>query len=94
MLNPRSFLEDTMRHGLVQYWTSGMPWELINQALGSDLQYKVSPDTKAAWVALTGLNWENQDDPMTKRLKCPYCPAWYDVPWTTCGVGEDANLTR
>lgn len=89
MLNPRSFLEDTLRYGLVDYWTSGMPWELVYNAISDDLHYDVSSDSKAAWVALTGRNWDNQDDPLTKGLKCPYCPAWYDVPWTTCGINEN-----
>lgn len=94
MLNPRVFLEDTMRYGLSAYWAAGMPWHVINEAIGDDLYYRVSDDVRANWVAKTGLSWDNQEDPLTKALKCPYCPVTYDVPWTTCGKDEKANTYK
>lgn len=94
MLNPRSFLEDTMRYGLADFWAAGMPWSLIHNAIGDDLTYATPASVQAAWVAKTGRSWNNQDDPLTKTLKCPYCPARYDAPWTTCGTDEKGTSYR
>ncbi|KAM3458239.1 hypothetical protein NHJ6243_007461 [Beauveria neobassiana] len=94
MLNPRAFLEDCMRYGLNSFWATGLPWKLINDAIGDDFAYNVSADTQAIWVAQSGCSWLNQDDPLTKTLKCPYCPARYEAPWTTCGKDDSGNSYR
>lgn len=94
MLNPRSFLEDTLRDGLSSIWAAGMPWNLVNDAIGTDWSYTVSNEAKANWVARTGCNWNNTDDPLTKTLLCPYCSNRFDVPWTTCGMDEGFNGFR
>ncbi|KAK5994820.1 hypothetical protein PT974_03204 [Cladobotryum mycophilum] len=94
MLNPRSFLEDTMRHGLSEFWAAGMPWALINEAIDSDFNYNVSPKAKELWVTQTGRAWANQDDPLTKTLKCPFCSINVHVPWTTCGMSETSKATK
>ncbi|EHK24078.1 uncharacterized protein TRIVIDRAFT_113758, partial [Trichoderma virens Gv29-8] len=91
MLNPRAFLEDSMRHGMGTFWPAGMPWELIHQAIDTEFNYNVSDQAKIHWVAKTGHRWRNQDDDMTKILKCPFCPSKYEVPWTTCGMKEDVK---
>ena len=88
MLNPRSFLEDTLRNGLCAYWSTGMPWNVINAAIDNDFSHNVSDDTKANWVAQTGRAWENADDSMMKAIRCPGCRTNIEVPWTTCGLDE------
>ncbi|KAL6871699.1 hypothetical protein HDV57DRAFT_511645 [Trichoderma longibrachiatum] len=91
MLNPRAFLEDTMRHGLGSFWPAGMPWQLIHKAIDADFDYNVSDQAKIQWVAKTGHRWRNQDDDMTKVLKCPFCPCKNEVPWTTCGMKKNVT---
>lgn len=91
MLNPRSFLEDTLRNGLTSIWATGVPWRLVNDAIGADCSYKVSDEAKANWVARTGCDWDNTDDQLTKTLSCPYCSSMINVPWTTCGMDESFN---
>lgn len=88
MLNPRSFLEDCMRAGHRQLWTSGMPWHLVSQAIDSSFNYNVSNDAIANWVMQTGRSWNNADDPMVRKLKCPVCTFTIQIPWTTCGIEE------
>lgn len=91
MLNPRAFLEDAMLAGLRHFWTTGMPWDLVNSAIdNTSFSYNVSDDCKARWVQQTGLNWDNTDDPLTKEIRCPRCAALVEIPWTTCGLPEDA----
>ncbi|KAM3502296.1 hypothetical protein MY11210_009107 [Beauveria gryllotalpidicola] len=46
------------------------------------------------WVAQSGRSWLNQNDPLTKTLKCPYCPARYEALWTTCGKDDSGHSYR
>lgn len=88
MLNPRVFLEDAMRSGLARFWSSGMPWHLVKDAVGQDLEYRAPSSAHATWSQLTGREWDNSSDTAVKRLDCFYCSASFDVPWTTCGTQE------
>ncbi len=89
MLNPRDFLEDAMLSGFQSFWSTGMPWALVNKAIDTKFAYNVSDDCKTAWVAQTGRAWENAEDGMMKALKCPACGVAVEIPWTTCGLPED-----
>ncbi|KAF5231633.1 hypothetical protein FANTH_13300, partial [Fusarium anthophilum] len=90
MLNPYNFLEDCIRQGHRQFWQSGMPWSLVNTAIDGSFSYNISDDDKARWVAQTGRQWDNVDDPLAKTISCPNknCAQAFDVPWTTCGLDE------
>lgn len=88
MLNPRAYLEDTVRCGLSSLWATGMPWDVVSSAIDTDFNYEISAEGKAAWVANTGRNWENADDATTKTIKCPACQIPIEHPWTTCGARE------
>lgn len=89
MLNPRAYLEDCVLHGLNGLWMSGMPWELVNNAIDNDFNYNVSPECKSAWENIIGRKWDNTEDPMAKTLKCPSCSKAHQVPWTTTSLPED-----
>ncbi|KAI1082080.1 hypothetical protein F5B20DRAFT_534317 [Whalleya microplaca] len=89
MLNPRVYLEDCMRFSLNGLWTAGMPWKFVNDAIGTDFSYSVSPECIAAWEKLTGRRWDNIDDPAVKPLRCPACSQSHRIPWTTCSLPED-----
>lgn len=92
MLNPRAFLEDTMRAGLVEYWTAGMPWKAVSESITVNFEENASEVAKSNWL-LTGRQWNNSADPMVKTLKCPWCKVDMQVPWTTCGAVEDADTS-
>ncbi|KAM0264104.1 hypothetical protein ACHAQJ_000849 [Trichoderma viride] len=94
MLNPRAFLEDAMRANMIEYWTAGMPWQAVNNAISTDLTYKASDEAQTNWVSRTGRNWSNQDDSMTKLLKCPWCKRNMEVPWTTCGTASESEISK
>lgn len=88
MLNPRAFLEDTMRYGLRAFWTTGMPWEQVNGLIDGQFNYNGTAAAKANWEATTGRAWNNVDEPAVKFLPCPACKEIVEVPWTTCGLPE------
>lgn len=91
MLNPRAFLEDSMRANMIEYWTAGMPWQIVNNAIATDFSYRASEEAQTSWVSRTERSWANQDDSMTKLLKCPWCKVDMQVPWTTCGTPEKGD---
>ncbi|KAL7788272.1 hypothetical protein V8C37DRAFT_388540 [Trichoderma ceciliae] len=91
MLNPRAFLEDTMRANLIEYWSAGMPWQIVNEAISTDFTYRACDEAQTCWVSRTERSWANQDDPMIKLLKCPWCKMDMQVPWTTCGTAENGD---
>lgn len=92
MLNPRAYLEDTLRCGLSSFWATGMPWRHVNAAIDSNFSYSVSDDAKAYWAANTNRDWDNMgDSPSTKFIKCPACQATLDVSWTSCGRSETSK---
>ncbi|KAJ6783587.1 hypothetical protein PWT90_08463 [Aphanocladium album] len=94
MLNPRAFLEDTMRYGLNSFWATGIPWELINKAIRDDFTYNVPREAESNWITKVGRGWNNLEEPTTKILKCPYCSERYGAPWTTCGKDETGSSYR
>jgi hypothetical protein len=88
MLNPRAFLEDAMLAGVRQFWATGMPWDLVNRAIDTNLNYTVSAQCKARWATETKLPWDNVDGALEKTLDCPKCDAILHIPWTTCQFPE------
>ena len=94
MLNPRAFLEDSMRHGARKLWKLGMPWTQINAAIDENFNYHVSEDNKDAWVANTRRAWSNADDGAVFATRCPACGVALSIPWTTCGLEEHPKVSN
>ncbi|KAF4847989.1 hypothetical protein CGCSCA4_v005236 [Colletotrichum siamense] len=88
MLNPRAFLEDTMRYGMKTFWTTGMPWAQVNEIIDAKFNYIATDAAKANWEASTGRAWDNVAEPLAKYMECPVCKETIEVPWTTCGLPE------
>jgi hypothetical protein len=91
MLNPRAFLEDAMRANMIEFWAAGMPWQAVNNAILTNFTFKAGDEAQTTWVSRTGRNWANQEDSMTKTLKCPWCKSNMEVPWTTCGSTSESE---
>ncbi|KAK4462347.1 glycine-rich domain-containing protein 1 [Cladorrhinum samala] len=89
MLNPRAYLEDCLLAGRRSIWHAGMPWNVVDKAIDSNFDYKVSSNTKDEWTLSTGRQWENVGDLLVKYLRCPCCKFTNEIPWTTCGLPED-----
>ncbi|KAK1762015.1 hypothetical protein QBC33DRAFT_501936 [Phialemonium atrogriseum] len=94
MLNPRLFLEDCLRNGRRALWSTGMPWNVVNQAIDTNFRYSVSNECKANWATSTGRPWSNEEDSTTKPVACPACSHILDIPWTTCGQSQDTKGNR
>nr|UWK20117.1 hypothetical protein TPOLY_g2 [Trichoderma polysporum] len=82
---------ETMLPPLGNFWASGMPWELIHQAIDTEFNYNVSEKAKRQWTKNTGRRWRNRKDVMTKIVECPFCQRNNEVPWTTCGMEDNVE---
>jgi hypothetical protein len=89
MLNPRSYLEDCIRFGLVNVYSTGLPWVVVNGSIDTDFKYSTTQAAKHFFETNTGLAWDNLDGPLNKTLRCPRCTQTLDVPWTTCDCAEE-----
>ena len=93
MLNPRSYLEDCLRFGLKNLWTTGIPWKAVNAAITTQFSYEPAKEAMGAWVNMTGQAWDNLEDSMEVKVKCPKCANSCNIPWTTCGLPENNTST-
>lgn len=93
MLNPRSYLEDCLRFGLKNLWTTGMPWQTVNAAISTSFSYEVPQEAKESWLSMTGRTWDNLEDEVNEKMKCPKCANMVTIPWTTCGLPENNTGT-
>jgi hypothetical protein len=91
MLNPRNYLEDCLRFGLKDLWSTGMPWTAVDSAIDSSFNYNIPEEGKANFIGKTDHNWNNADDSLNKSLQCPQCSNKLEVPWTSCGM-DDAKF--
>ncbi|RDL33351.1 uncharacterized protein BP5553_08790 [Venustampulla echinocandica] len=92
MLNPRNYLEDCVRFGLINIWATGLPWPAVDAVIDTSFNYEVPEEGKVSFVNKTGHNWSNAEDPSTKTLNCPRCFQTLEIPWTTCGISEKPSV--
>lgn len=88
MLNPRNYLEDCIRFGLKHLWATGIPWLAVDEAIDTDFNYAVPKQGMDTFSDVTGLSWNNTNDPINKTLDCPRRSTQVDIPWTTYGAKE------
>lgn len=91
MLNPRCYLEDCIRFGLKDLWVTGMPWAAVNSAIDTSFNYAVPEKAKTDFTKVTGHDWENALDSMSKNINCPRCFQALEVLWTTCCANEKTS---
>ena len=85
MLNPRNFLEDCLRYGKMDLWTTGLPWEAINSCIDNEsLEFVASENARIVFNRNTGLAWDSLEDEYLIPVKCPQCKTQMGCPPTTC----------
>ena len=96
ILNPRAYLSDCIRFGLIDLWAAGIPWQAVDSVINNDtLAYEPTDDAKSQWVALTGSPWEPLEEPDTITITCPKCNRQHKQSWTayTGSVSFTSKLT-
>jgi hypothetical protein len=95
ILNPRNYLEDCVRFGLQRLWATGMPWSAVNDAIDANFNYNIPELGRNDFIAKTGHNWSNAEDPLVKKLSCPRCvKGQLEIPWTTVGKSEKPTISE
>ncbi len=84
MLNPRDFLEDCIRFGKINFWATGLPWNLIDSCIDNAcFDYVASAEAIRAFETQTGLMWNNLHDGDDKLISCPGCQKNVKCAWTS-----------
>ncbi|GAB7355284.1 hypothetical protein MBLNU459_g5824t1 [Dothideomycetes sp. NU459] len=90
MLNPRAYLEDSLREGRMLLWHCPMPWQAIVECIDNETFQYNPPGAAQEHFQMIGLGWENTQDSNSASVLCPYCLTTNTVPWTTCGEVTDS----
>jgi Glycine-rich domain-containing protein-like len=92
MLNPRSFLEDCIRHNRMPLWHAGFPWTQVDDCINSTtFIYTPRKDSIFTFEAGTSRAWDNLHDPPVKQITCPGCGSNVQPPWTDGNVGREVD---
>jgi len=92
-LNPRDYLEDCVRHGKMNFWRGGYPWEAVNSCIdNSSFEFNPPRQAKTGFEQNTGFGWSSLDDPPEIVVKCPSCLKDGSHPWTNWDRREKWGL--
>ncbi len=84
MLNPRDFLEDCIRFGKMDFWATGLPWNVIDPCIDTtSFDYRASAEAMRVFESKTGLTWDNLHDGRNKAIGCPGCQKKVECAWTS-----------
>lgn len=92
MLNPRDFLEDCLRYNMMPLWRAGFPWNLVNVAIDNkSLDYNPPTEAIGAFEERTGFDWDNLQDPLTRKIACLQCQRQLECTYTDAIFGLDSK---
>jgi Glycine-rich domain-containing protein-like len=92
MLNPRSFLEDCIRHNKMTLWHAGFPWAQVDACINSEMShYTAKTDAIATFEAATSRAWDNLRDSPAKQVLCPGCHSSLACTWTDGHFGPTVD---
>ncbi|KAH4044073.1 hypothetical protein HBI24_240210 [Parastagonospora nodorum] len=81
MLNPRIYLEDSVRYTKPTLWRTAFPWARIYQIIDKET-FEYSPGTESVFEQATRLRWNSLQDERLATIKCPQCRTTCNLPWT------------
>lgn len=81
MLNPRIYLEDSVRYTKQALWRTSFPWERIFKTIDKET-FEYSPGSESIFEHATRLSWNPLQDEHLATIKCPKCQTKCTVPWT------------
>ena len=81
MLNPRVYLEDSIRYTKQTLWRTSFPWELIYRSI-DNATFDLSKEGAVHFHQTTQRQWDPLQDNSLKEINCPKCTTLNKVPWT------------
>lgn len=89
MLNPRSYVEDCIRHGKLSLWKTGLPWQAIDECINNDtFEYLPSSVARENFESRTSFAWDSLQDSSVTTVSCAKCKTALTCPWTTCDTAS------
>ena len=83
-LNPRDFLEDSMRSGKLRFWRTGFPWPAVNACIDNEsFGFSASDIAIRTFEFSTDSRWNSLDDPPFVGIQCARSSQIHSFPWTT-----------
>jgi hypothetical protein len=81
MLNPRIYLEDSVRYTKQTLWRTSFPWELIYKTIDNE-SFEYRPEITVQFQQTTGRPWDALQDDSLAEFKCPECIKVNKISWT------------
>lgn len=81
MLNPRIYLEDSVRYTKQTLWRTSFPWDLIYESIDNET-FDYNPGGANHFQQTTGLPWDPIHDKHLATVKCSKCCEANGVQWT------------
>jgi hypothetical protein len=81
MLNPRIYLEDSVRYTKQTLWRTSFPWELVHAVIDNET-FEYKPGNERFFRDTTGHTWDLLHEEGRASVKCPACQVINRVPWT------------
>jgi len=92
MLSPRNFLEDCIRFGKMDFWATGMPWDVLDACFKEGAIYEPGDAAKMLFEERMGHEWDNLMDPPAIKLTCPKDEKILNCQWTTSDFSTTRNM--
>jgi hypothetical protein len=81
MLNPRIYLEDSIRYTNHKLWRTSFPWEAVYASINNET-FEYIPEDTTTLKQSTGEEWDSLPGKDLKEIRCPKCIRVHNVPWT------------
>jgi hypothetical protein len=81
MLNPRTYLEDSLRSTRHMLWRTTFPWEYVYRSIDNEtLEYM--PESTVQFQGVTNVPWDPLEHDKLAKVNCPKCTKINYIPWT------------
>jgi hypothetical protein len=81
MLNPRIYLEDSIRYTNHTLWRTRFPWEAVYASI-NNATFEYTQEDMTTFKQSTGEEWDSLRERDFKEIRCPKCVTANNVPWT------------
>jgi hypothetical protein len=81
MLNPRIYLEDSVRYTKQTLWRTSFPWKTIYEAIDNKT-FDYNPGYEKHFEQSTGRLWHPVQDDRLATVECPKCQKQLEIEWT------------
>jgi hypothetical protein len=93
MLNPRVYLEDSIRLSHNTLWRTSFPWQPVFETIDAET-FEYAQNDRDAFKKVTGRSWDAFTDQHLKKIGCPKCTSENFAAWTKPPALADSDLVE